>query len=276
MTAFETDFRLTLIPVKILRIAVVAAAVALLGACASGPSPDISLIPNQTDQQTSKEGLFIQPLAWKHDKPDCKGECPSIELKSVVFPGVPKLTELVDHALAMMTGIGDSGPPAYQTIPEYEAWFWRTAGPRDQTVLAAKPRYRNRSLTVLELDTWQYMTGAAHGISATQFLNWDNAAQKVLGIRDVLQPGRYDQYVAALREAHRRWLSGNPDYQHDPEGYARMWPFQPSDNFALTDQGLVVKYDSYQLAPYSSGQPELVLPYSDLSGILRPEYLPAA
>src|SRR3546814_10791128 len=40
-----------------------------------------------------------------------------------------------------------------------------------RSVLSAKARYRNRYLTVVELNTWQYYTGAAHGISATQFLN---------------------------------------------------------------------------------------------------------
>jgi len=54
-----------------------------------------------------------------------------------------------------------------------------------------------------------------------------------------------------------------------------MWPFQPAQNIALTDQGLLVKYNPYEVAPYSFGQPELLLPYSELRGILRPDYLPA-
>jgi len=37
---------------------------------------------------------------------------------------------------------------------------------------------------------------------------------------------------------------------------------------------MVIKYDSYQIAPYSAGQPELLIPYEALKGILRPEYLP--
>jgi hypothetical protein len=45
---------------------------------------------------------------------------------------------------------------------------------------------------------------------------------------------------------------------------------------ALTDTGIVVKYQPYEIAPYSSGQPELLIPYSELKGILRPEYLPPA
>lgn len=257
------------------RLALITGAAGILTACASGPSPNISLIPTETAEQTSKEGLFTQEIKWEHRKPGCEGECPTLKLDSVVFPGIARLTQLVDHALAVMTGVGNSEQPPYGTVAEYEAYFWKTAAPRDSTLLAAKTRYRNKHLTVVELNTWQYFTGAAHGISATQFLNWDNATGKVLGLDNVLLAGQREAYTAALKQAHSRWLAKNPDAQHDPDTYNRIWPFQASTNFALTDEGLLVKYDSYQIAPYSSGQPELLIPYSSLQGILRPEFMPA-
>ncbi|MGB6105986.1 MAG: RsiV family protein [Pusillimonas sp.] len=258
-----------------LRLGLTSIALGILAACASGPSDHISLIPIQTDAQTSKEGLFTQAIKWKHTKPECQGDCPTLELDSIVFPGVPKLTELVDHALAMMTGLNETGAPPYFTIKDYEDYFWKTAAPRDSTLLAAKTRYRNNSLTVIELNSWQYLTGSAHGISATQFLNWDNRAGKVLGLERILQPGQYDGYVAALRQAHSTWRASHPDARRDLDAFNRMWPFQVSDNFGFTDHGLIVKYDSYQLAPYSSGQPELLIPYAALQGVLRPEFMPS-
>ncbi|RTZ47973.1 DUF3298 domain-containing protein [Candidimonas sp. SYP-B2681] len=260
--------------IRQLRLALIAGSFAVLAACASGPSDNISLIPAEIAEQTSKEGLFTQAIKWEHKKPGCTGDCPTLKLDSVIFPGIERLTQLVDHALAVMTGVGNSGLPPYDTVAEYEQYFWKTAAPRDSVLLAAKTRYRNKNLTVVELNTWQYFTGSAHGISATQFLNWDNAAGKVLGLANVLQPGKNDAYVAALRSVHSQWLAANPDAQRDPQAYARVWPFQVSNNFGFSDQGLIVKYDSYQLAPYSSGQPELLIPYSALQDVLRPEYLP--
>lgn len=259
----------------LLRTVLVAACTAALAACASGPRDNISLVPaDQIAQESSKEGLFIQPLKYQHSKPGCKGQCPQIEVDSLVFPGIPILTQLVDHALAVMTGVSTDHPQPYGTIQEYEEYFWQTAAPRDSTVFSAKARYRSKLLTVIELNSWQYYTGAAHGISATQFLNWDHTTGKVLGMADILQPGAHDRYIHALQAAHRRWLSSNPDAQRDPAAYDHLWPFQPSENFALTDAGLVVKYDSYQLAPYSFGQPELTIPYSELQNVLKPAYLP--
>lgn len=248
----------------------------LLAGCASGPADNISLIPgDQVATQTAKDGLFTQPVEWKKTKPGCDGNCPSIEVKSLAFPGVPILTRLVDHALAIMTGVSATSAPPYTTLAEFEQYFWQTAAPRDAVFLSARTRYMNRNLSVIELNSQQRITGAAHGITATQFLNWDNNTGKVLGIRNVLVAGQYDAYLRALRQAHQQWLETQPDAKGDPEAYLHMWPFQPSDNFAFTDQGLVVKYDAYAIAPYAAGLPELTIPYEQLKGILKPEYLPS-
>lgn len=261
------DTRVMLRPLAILMMT------GLLAACASKPA-DISLIPTQTDAITSQDGLFVQPVKWSRSKANCKGECPRMEVDSLVFPGVPRLTELVDHALAMMTGLGDERMPPYSTIAEFETYFWKTAAPRDVVQLAAKTRYRNRYLTVIELNSGQYFTGAAHGITATQFLNWDNARGQVLGLDQLLMPGAYPRFVEALERAHGRWMQATPEVQDDPRAWQRLWPFQPTDNVAITDAGLVAKYDSYQIAPYSSGQPELLIPYTELGDVLREEYRP--
>ncbi|MFA5490015.1 MAG: RsiV family protein [Candidimonas sp.] len=258
-----------------LRPGTIVASCLLLAACASGPSSTISLIPDQTEDVSRKEGVFTQAVKWKKTKPGCMGECPTLEVDSQVFPGIPKLTELVDHALAMMTGVEGSAPPEFLNIAEFESYYWETAASKDTTLLAAKTRYRSKDLTVIELSSWQYFTGAAHGISATQFLNWRNSTGRVLGMDDVLRPGKRPQYVAALRGAHQAWLATNPDFQADPDGYQRLWPFQENDNFAFTDHGVVIKYDSYAIAPYSHGQPELTIPYSALRDVLRPEFLPS-
>lgn len=251
----------------------IAACALLLAACAS-PSDRISLIPAELDAQTSRDGLFTQKVEWTRKRPGCEGDCPKLVVDSLVFPGHGALTKLVDHALATMTWLDQDEPMPYATIAEYEPYFWKTAGPLDQTWLQSRARYRNRHLTVIELTASQYRTGMAHGITGTQFLNWDNAAGRLLGLDDVLAPGARPAYDAALQRAYDRWLRDNPAANDDPLNYQRMWPFHPTDNFALTDLGLVAKYQSYEIAPYSSGHPELLIPYADLQGVLRPGYLP--
>lgn len=245
-----------------------------LAGCASGPRHNLSLIPAQLDQQTSQEGLFSQPVKWTHRQPGCSGECPKLVVDSLAFPGHPRLTVLVDHALAAMTWLDAGQPAPYDTLGGYEEYFWKTASPRDETDLIARTRYRNSRLTVVELDASQYRTGMAHGMSGSQFLNWDNQTEKVLTLDNLLAPGARGAFDDALRQAHASWSRDSQAARQDPENFARMWPFVPSDNVALTDKGLVVKYQPYEIAPYAWGQPELLIPYPRLRGILRPQFLP--
>lgn len=250
------------------------ACAAMLAACASRPSDNITLIPDVTDQVSSRDGLFAQQVKWKRSKPGCKGECPTLEVDTLVFAGNPDLTRVVDHALAQLTGINEDGPLPYDDIAGFEDYYWKVAGSRDRVTLASKLRYRSKYLTVLELTSGQYFTGAAHGMHATQFLNWDNARRELVPLERVLVPGGQAEFEAALRRAHERWLIEQPDAQADPDTWNRLWPFQANNNFAFTDQGMVVKYNSYEIAPYSYGQPELVIPYTELAGVLRVDYQP--
>src|SRR5690606_7655338 len=262
-----------LAPASILSVAV------LLAGCASSPPSNISLpsnVPQPSRTDTEVHDLNVKKIEWKGSKPGCKGECPTIEIDSVGFPDIPKLTALVDHVLAYMTGVDPDSPRPYQTLSEYTQYFWQTAQSRDTTIFNASVKDVSPNIIALELHTGQYLTGAAHGIPATQYLNWQRDQNRVLALDEALLPGGRTAYVEALRRAHAAWLTRNEDAQRDPQTYNRMWPFQESDNFALTPEGMVIKYDAYSIAPYSHGQPELLIPYNELHGVLRPEFMPAA
>lgn len=252
------------------------ASLVLLAACASGPSDTLSLVPAELDAQTSTQGWFAQPVRYVRQPAGCGAaqECAKLTVDSLTFPGHPRLGTLIDHALATMTWLDDDEPAPYATIEEFESYYLRTAASRDQVELIARPRYRNAHLTVVELTSGQYRTGMAHGIQGTQFINWDNDNDVALVLDDLLQPGAQGAFQDVLRQAHAQWLKENASNIDSIDDFNRMWPFAPTDNVALTDLGLVVKYQSYEIAPYAWGQPELLIPYSHLRGLLRARYLP--
>lgn len=268
-------FRLPVVARAGLPSAALAVALALAG-CASSPQDNLSLVPAQLDQQTRQDGLFTQPIQWTRERPGCTGECPTLTVDSLAFPGHPRLTELVDHALAAMTWVDTQTDAPYDTLAGFEAWYWKTAGSRDEVQLTARTRYRNERLTVVELDAGQYRTGMAHGMTGSQLLNWDNDAEKALTIDNLLAPGARPAFDAALRAAHDRWLDEHAESIDNRVNFDRMWPFTPSDNIGLTDLGVLVKYQPYEIAPYAWGQPELLIPYAQLRDVLRPQYLPPA
>jgi len=255
---------------------ILGAALLALAGCSSAPPANITLATPATSSTTAEKvgDLSTERIKWASNKPGCEGDCPHIEIDSVAFPGNPKLTALVDHVLAYMTGTDANRRGAYDTLSEYTQYFWSTARPRDATYFKASVKDTVGDIVSIELHTEQFLTGAAHGIPATQYLNWERSRGRVMSLDEALIPGRRAEYVAALQRAHAKWLTSNPDAKRDPASYNKMWPFQESDNYALTRDGIVVKYDAYSIAPYSHGEPELNIPYADLRGILKPELLP--
>lgn len=258
---------------SIRRLGLIVASTVLLAACAS-PSQQISIIPTETADITRKDGVFTQPLATHKVKPGCKGECPTLQVDSLVFPGNKPLTDYVDQQLAQMAQFNNGKPSNYTSVDDFTQSYWSLAGPRDEAILYAKPRYRNKDLTVVELGFFHYSTGAAHGYSQIQFLNWNNKQKKSLRFTDIVKPNQNQAFNERLQQAHQQWLQKQDLGEDSPTQYQRLWPFQPSENIALTDAGVLVKYNSYEIAPYSSGQPELLIPYPQLQDILQPMFLP--
>lgn len=248
-------------------------ALSILAACSTTSGSDISLIPTQTDAVTQKKGAFTQPLKWSGHKPGCEGQCPKLEIDSLVFPGQRALTERVDHLLAAMLSQFDTDR-LLPTLDEYQEYYWQVAGPADEALAAAKTIYRNKYLTTLELSAWKYHTGAAHGMSGTQYLNWSNQEQQPLSLDDLLEPRQKDRFIELQKQAHAQWLGKLDFAQEDPEQYLRQWPFQPTDNVAITDAGLLLKYQPYEIAPYAAGMPQLLIPYDSLKGVIKSRYLP--
>lgn len=247
----------------------------LLAGCSTSAPDNITLDGGAPAVENAKaRDVDTQSIKWTRTKPGCKGTCPTVELDSIRIVNEPKLTALIDHVLAFMTGVDTGAPRAYQTVDEYVQYFWSAAQSKDVTRLQARVKHITPAAIVIELDTTQAVTGAAHVIPATQYLNWERQRGRVLALDEALVPGKKGEFFAALKQAHDGWAQKFPDARRDRASFDRMWPFQESENFALGEDGITVKYDAYSIAPYSAGQPELTVPYASLRGILLPEWFP--
>ncbi|MEE2869056.1 MAG: RsiV family protein, partial [Pseudomonadota bacterium] len=79
-----------------------------------------------------------------------------------------------------------------------------------------------------------------------------------------------DTFWALARDAHTQWL----DQQKLDQNFRDSWPFDQTDQAYFSEQGLVLLYNVYHIAPYAMGQPELTLRYDALEGVIRDTYLP--
>lgn len=60
------------------------------------------------------------------------------------------------------------------------------------------------------------------------------------------------------------------------QDYEQAWKFELSQNYYLGKQGLILQYQEYEIGPYVVGLPRLTIPYDQLKGVLKPQYLPEA
>ncbi|MCQ4322428.1 DUF3298 domain-containing protein [Stutzerimonas stutzeri] len=188
--------------------------------------------------------------------------CPLVNIDTQLFENEPALNALIDRRLREMTvDSPDVQVPA--TLEGYQQSFLQDAEPGWASYLQAKLRQQHGPLLVVELSSYLY-TGGAHGVPRRGFINYDHEQNRELKLADVLLPGKEGAFWRVAAQAHQRWLLAN---QHDA-AFSHRWPFQQTSNVAFLRDKVLLKYDVYSIAPYSSGHPELEIPYEELDRIL--------
>ena len=120
----------------------------------------------------------------------------------------------------------------------------------------------------LRLVTEAYIASAAHPYHIFTSYSFDLSSGRALGLAGLFLPGAdylqaiADYCMAQLSSLH---LAGDIFAQGaDPtaENY-RVWN--------LTADGLLITFNEYQVAPYASGAPTVVVPYAELKGLIDPQ-----
>ena len=89
-----------------------------------------------------------------------------------------------------------------------------------------------------------------------------------------LQTGRDDQLsdLFVADADYRGFLSQFVRREGEKRNYP-LWGFdgiRPDSTFYLTNEGIVLFFQPYEIAPYSEGVVRILIPYRELSGILKP------
>ncbi|AYC34537.1 DUF3298 domain-containing protein [Pseudomonas cavernae] len=232
----------------------------------------VSLIGCQSlFQPASNQPITPQRIAWEHTQPGCQADdCPLVNIDTLKFTDQPQLNALIEQRLLEMT-LDSPGDPLPASLQSYERNFLAGAQPGWSSYLQAKVREQHDGLLILELSSY-LATGGAHGMPGRRLINYDRKLEKALTLQDMLLPGQEDAFWKLAQQAHRRWLAAE---KLDQDGeYQQTWPFQETANVALSRGAVLLKYDVYSIAPYSSGHPELKIPYPQLNGVLKPQYFP--
>ncbi|QPF31756.1 DUF3298 domain-containing protein [Acinetobacter lwoffii] len=140
--------------------------------------------------------------------------------------------------------------------------------------LMIKPKILNSGdpLATVVLNSSYYL-GGAHGASAQTYYNFDLEQKKLVKLDDIIAAKQKAQLEARAYDAFKNWVVESK-LAKDVAEYEQAWKFKLTDNFYLAQQGLVLQYAEYEIGPYVVGLPRLMIPYEQLQGVLKPEYLP--
>ena len=278
----------------------VLACAVLLAACQPKSEPKQSQDKPQDPpavQQQAEPVLQGETVKIAVKLPECKGNtCPdfTVERLQSNFPFIDQLLDQqILEQLSKMLEVVDADAPAASTAKntgsksdlDTQAQLYadsfvkideelKALSSSHQISLMIKPKILQPKgkLATVVLNSSSYL-GGAHGATSQRYYNFDLANQKQVQLQDLLLPKQKATLDKLAHEAFKTWIVDSK-LATDAKEYEQAWPFQVTDNFLLGEQGLILQYGEYDIGPYAVGLPRLVIPFSELQGVLKPEYLP--
>lgn len=282
---------------KVFQYSILVCAV-LLAACQpkSEPKEPEDKPQDPVVNQTSEPVLRGETVKLAVTLPECNGNtCPdfTVERLQSNFPFIDqlldqeildqlsKMLEIVDADQASSTAQGSEQTNHLDVQAQQYANAFikideelKALSSSHQISLMIKPKILQSkgTLATVVLNSSSYL-GGAHGSTAQRYYNFDLKNQKQVQLNDLLLPKQKAKLDKLAHEAFKTWVIDSK-LANTADEYEQAWPFQVTDNYFLGEQGLILQYEEYEIGPYVVGLPRLVIPFDQLQGVLKPEYLP--
>ena len=113
--------------------------------------------------------------------------------------------------------------------------------------------------------------GGAHPLHETKYLNFDAATGDPVKLASILKDGSMPALTAIAEKYFRKEKELGPT--DDLSGFT--FPhghFELNDNYGIGDKSLLFCFNEYEIDSYMSGPTRLEIPYSEIRGLLRPDF----
>ena len=138
----------------------------------------------------------------------------------------------------------------------------------EETLLIEVLSQFKKSFT-LEVNSYAYL-GGAHGMGATQLLNYDAQTGKKIKIEDLFLKNYKEKLRTVAEKVYRdKHHLKATDSLKDKKGWFDD-EFTLSNVIGIGNEGLHLEYNSYDVQPYAAGTISLVLKYELLKEIINP------
>lgn len=120
--------------------------------------------------------------------------------------------------------------------------------------------YQSDEIVSIAITTY-LNTGGAHGNLVIKFLNFDVYTGKQLKNEDLFQ--NYLSFTEIAKEYFNEEIADKKELYFEPDN------FKLPENIGFNEEGAILLYNTYEIAPYSSGITEINIPWNELQSSLN-------
>ncbi|MBP4141316.1 DUF3298 and DUF4163 domain-containing protein [Flavobacterium sp. P4023] len=229
--------------------------------------------------QCSNELVFKDESFQKKTTLPCTGDCPAISVKIPVADGVPVVADSINKKVfSVLKEIVYFGEKPYTSkdynglltsfINSYEKL--QKEYPNDkfgwEADIKGSVKYQSENILNIEINHYTY-TGGAHGYQGLRSLLFDINTGKSIS-NDQLFTNREAFKAFAEKKFRAKYkIPANKPINATGLMFEKE-KFQLPQNIFFTDKGLLLYYNSYEVASYADGTKEILLSYKEVNDYL--------
>jgi hypothetical protein len=108
-------------------------------------------------------------------------------------------------------------------------------------------------------------TGGAHGLTNIKSFNYDLVKEKELKLEDLFKAN--SNYKEVINNHIKEEISKQPEiYFQGQDGFSSI---KDNQDFYISDEGIVIYFSLYDIAPYSSGIPMFTITWDEIIDYLE-------
>ena len=235
-----------------------------------------SYLDTQTERQATVETNQTPDQMQNNDSSQTPVKEYTIESKNLKKDGT---TYSIDDTYPQVAGLDNS---VQQSVNKVISDYIKTASDQiisssvgDTTAVGPysesydySVEYKTKDLLSI-LMTGDDYTGGAHPNSVVKTFNFDMNTGTEIQLSDVFTSG--SSYLNTLSSLTNSMLVASLGSAGDGFIDGGTTPIASNfKNFNFTDSGFKITFDTYQVAPYAMGTPDVTIPYASISTILNP------
>jgi hypothetical protein len=148
---------------------------------------------------------------------------------------------------------------------DFKTDFPESSDPRWELFIETEKIYQSEAIITIAISTYEFQ-GGAHGNDKIVILNLDAKTGKVLNHNDIIN---INDKFNSIAEKHFKNSLAQSDSQSTIQDYFFGKSFKLPENMGFSEDGLILLYNTYEVASYAQGYTEFVIPFEEIDELLK-------